>query len=191
MLKKILQVLFALFLAWRSYELMTNLVMWGHGFWIGLIYAAILNLLITGVFAFLVFALPLERLLPNAYYVIHRAARLKKIAQAMKIATFRSFLLLTFWRNKARQRTFFDGTLSGLASFERETRKSEFGHLIPGVFLFIFSLYLLLIGRFYMALHLSVINLFFNVYPVLLQRTHRERIARIALLMKSRSPKNE
>lgn len=188
--KKIIQILFALFLAWRSYDLMTSLVMWGYGFWEGLIYAALLSLFLTGVSAFLVFALPVERLLPNTYYHIHQASRLKRMGGMMKVEAFRTFLLLTFWRNKARQRTFFNGTSSGLNSFERETRKSEFGHLIPGVFLFIFSLYLLSHGRFYMALHLSIINLFFNFYPVLLQRIHRERITRIALVLKSRSSRN-
>lgn len=190
MAKKILQILFALFLAWRSYELLTHLVVWGYGFWEGLIYTALLSLFVTGVSAFLVFSLPVERLLPKAYYHIHHASRLKKVGGMMKVEAFRTFLLLTFWRNKARQLTFFDGSSSGLKSFERETRKSEFGHLIPGVFLFICCVHLLLHGRLYMVLHLSWINLIFNVYPVLLQRMHRERIKRITLALKSRTSRN-
>ena len=156
---------------------------------IQLLLAVLINLYITGVFAFAGFALPTEKLMPTDYYKINDPEKVNFWFEKLKGESFRRFLLTTVWRKKTAQKKFFDGTISGINSFEIQTQKSEFGHLIP-FFLISFLCVYFAVRYFWWAVFFSMlINVIFNFYPILLQRHHRGRLVRLKkiLILRSRN----
>ena len=136
----------------------------------------IISLFITGIFAFSGFAWPTQRLLPEAYYHIYHPKRLKQVGKAINVELFRKMLLATLWKSKERQKEYFDGTKEGLANLETQSKKSEFGHLIPFVLISVLSVYWLSTGQVKLGIATFLINIIGNLYPVVLQRNHRMRI---------------
>ena len=94
----------------------------------------------------------------------------------MGVERFKKFLLATFWRNKDQRNKYFNGSRKGIATLVEQSKKSEFGHLVPFVLLSLASIYLLIIGMTFLASLTFLINILGNLYPVLLQRHHRMRI---------------
>jgi hypothetical protein len=88
-------------------------------------------------------------------------------------------LLLTFWGTKKNRKTFFNGTKTGIENFIHMTKQSEFGHLGAFIVLFILSIILLIQKHHLLVSVLTIINVIGNFYPIVLQRFHRMRIARV------------
>jgi hypothetical protein len=177
MIKKILLSLASLFLIWQSYNLLYNIhkldiSSWGTLFFI----AWLINLFITGVFAFSGFAFPTQKLLPPSYYRILHPKKLQQTFKVLKVNLFRKILLATLWKRKKQRKEFFDGTKSGIANLLEQSMKSEFGHLLPFVIICFVSGYLIAIGLIKLALLSLLINLIGNLYPIVLQRHHRMRV---------------
>ena len=180
MIKKILLSLASLFLTWQSYNLLYNIhkleiSSWGTLFFI----AWLINLFITGIFAFSGFAFPTQRLLPRSYYKILHQKKLQGTFEALKVNLFRKILLATLWKRKKQQKEFFDGTKNGIANLIEQSMKSEFGHLLPFIIICFVSGYLLWVGQITLAVFSLLINFIGNFYPILLQRHHRMRIQMI------------
>ena len=145
----------------------------------GSVFAAIaINLMVTGAIAFLGFVYPTSKLLPNAYYQIKSPQLLQTLYAVLGVEYFRKFLLVTFYREKDN-RKYFNGTRSGIALFDYHTRQSEFGHLIAFLLIALVSGLLAYLGHYLLVVWTLAINVFFNFYPVLLQRKHRWQISRI------------
>ncbi|MFT4533995.1 MAG: hypothetical protein ACJA1A_002488 [Saprospiraceae bacterium] len=142
--------------------------------------AALINLFVTGVFAFSGFIYPTERLLPDSYYKVTNVSLQKKMYKFLKVDVFRRFLLVTFWRKKEAQKKFFDGTKDGIDNLIVQSKKSDFGHLLPSVILLALSIYWFVLGKWEVAFVTTLINVIFNLYPIVLQRQHRMRIQLIA-----------
>jgi len=177
MLKKIGLILISIFLVWQSYSILSILSeIKINSFWLTLLLAFIINLFVTGIFAFLGFALPTQKLAPNTYYTVKDPKRLKKIYNFLKVDAFRKFLLATFWRNKAQRKRYFNGKPEGILILEIQSKKSEFGHLIPFIFIIAVCIYLIIIGLITLAIVTFIINIIGNFYPIILQRHHRMRI---------------
>ena len=177
MLKKIILVLASLFLFWQSYGLLnfvSNVEL--NSWWTTLFIAFLINLFITGIFAFSGFALPTHKLISNSYYKVSNSKRLKKVYAFLQVDVFRKFLLATFWRSKKQQKKYFNGTLEGLSNLELQSKKSEFGHLIPLIIIMAISIYFLILGLITLAIITVTINFIGNLYPIILQRHHRMRI---------------
>lgn len=179
-LRQTLLSLAAAFLLWQS----ISMLMFAHelhlsSFGLMLFLAWLFNMYITGIFAFMVFAFPAERLLPESYYRIRDAENLKILYQSLQVGVFKKFLLLTFWRSKRQKQKYFSGGREGLAGLDIQARKSEFGHVIPFVLLTVISLYFMLLGFIAFGLLTMAINIIGNGYPVILQRHHRMRLARL------------
>lgn len=173
-------LLAAIFLAWQSVNFLAGLtrpailhplVTFGL--------AWVLNMLITGVFAFTGFALPTQRLLPESYYRISRPDRLKTICRNLGIQGFRKFLLATFWRKRSKRKQFFPGGRKGLEDLAENTKNAEFGHLMAFIFLNLAVVFLFWKGFASMAAFTLAWNILGNAYPILLQRHTRLRISRI------------
>jgi hypothetical protein len=180
MIKKILLTAASIFLIWQSYNLITQIHHVATDNWGVIIFVGwVLNMFITGIFAFAVFAYPAQRLLPQSYYKIKRPERLKKWFQILKVEVFRRFLLATFWRNKAQQKRYFNGKKEGLNNLIMQAESSEFGHILPFLLLGFLTVYLITIGLWKLAIATFLFNIIGNFYPVLLQRHHRMRIERI------------
>ena len=185
--KRVLLTLAALFLLWQSVKLTPQLPQFAGVDWPWRILLAwVYNLFVTGVFAFAGFAYPTQRLLPPAYYRIHRPARLDWWYRRLGVAYFRSALLATLWRGKEQSARYFNGRRDGVAQLREQSEKSEFGHLIPLVILTGVSSWLVASGATWLALATQVINVIGNLYPVLLQRFHRMRLQRLERLTRDR-----
>ena len=88
-------------------------------------------------------------------------------------------LLFAFWGQKTNRRKYFNGTKTGLKNFIFQTKQSEFGHLGAFVVIVILSVILLVHGYVFLVIIVTLINIIGNVYPVILQRSHRMRIEKI------------
>lgn len=180
MIKKIFLTAASIFLIWQSYNLISQIHHLETDNWALLIFVGwVINMFITGVFAFAVFAYPAQRLLPKSYYQIRDSNRLNKCFKVLKVELFRKFLLATVWRNKAQQKRYFNGKKEGLANLITQAEASEFGHVLPFVIINIVVIYLLIIGLHALAIPTFLFNILGNFYPVLLQRHHRMRIEKI------------
>lgn len=181
-IKRILFPIFALFLAFRSIDLVQQVLSKGIEAYTPtqtFAVAALLVLFVTGVFAFPGFAFPTNRLLPRPYYTIKNPTRLKQVYHWLGIRYFRVFLLAFFWGSKKNRRKYFDGTRKGLQNFIYQAKQSEFGHLFAFVSLVLIAFLMLAYGHLYLFILLILLNVVCNFYPVLLQRYHRIRINKI------------
>ena len=97
----------------------------------------------------------------------------------MTLRYFQYFLLVTYWGKKKNRKKYFNGTKKGLVNFIFQTRQSEFGHLGAFLVILVSSLILLVRGYIFMVTIITIINILGNVYPVILQRSHRMRIEKI------------
>lgn len=177
MIKKIFLSLASAFLIWQSYELLSNI----HNFEVNslvvsIFIAWVINLFVTGIFAFLGFAYPTQKMLPKYYYQIHNSKILKATYDALKVNLFRKFLLATFWRNRNQRKKFFNGKRSGVSTLVEQSMKSEFGHLLPFLIINIVGIYLFAINFYELGFFTLIINIIGNMYPIILQRHHRMRI---------------
>lgn len=187
-IKKALFIIFSIFLTYQSYKLIVVIDEVSNSSWANsIMFALLFNLFITGIFAFLGFALPTQKILPNSYYEIKNSKKLTFIYNVFKVDWFRNFLLLTFWKNKKQRRKYFNGKLNGIRNFIVQTKKSEFGHLLPFVFILILSAFLFLKGLQKLAIITFAVNWIFNWYPIILQRHHRMRIQRLYNVLKAKS----
>ena len=189
MIKKIILSLASIFLIWQSYDLLIildklEMDSWGFLFFI----AFLINLYITGIFAFTGFAFPTQKLLPTSHYKVNNPKRLKKTYKVLKVNVFRKMLLATFWKSKKQRSKYFNGKKDGIANLEEQSMKSEFGHLIPFIIICIISIYLFVIGAIVLGIFTLLINLIANLYPIILQRHHRMRIE---ILRKLQARKNK
>lgn len=181
-LKKIFFPIFSLFLLYRSIELIRNLISSEPNEYSSfeiLIISFLLPLFITGTFAFIGFAYPTSRIMPNSYYKIKKPEFLKLLYKLLGINYFRVFLLLIFWSRKKNRQKYFDGTRRGLNNFIFQTKQSEFGHLGAFIMILLSSIILLAHRYFYLILIVTIFNIVGNIYPIVLQRFHRMRIEKI------------
>lgn len=179
-LKRILFPILSIFLIVQSYKLFKLLdQMILETVWSQVLMAWLLNLFVTGIFAFTGFAYPTQKLLSDKYYQVKNPNILKRVFKYMGVDVFRKFLLATFWRDKKMQKKFFDGKKTGFEVLDEQTKKSEFGHLCPFVILTIMSVYYLVMGNGVFAFFVMLWNILGNLYPIILQRHHRMRLQRI------------
>lgn len=92
---------------------------------------------------------------------------------------YRRLLRLSGWERFRRKAVGFDGQRSSLAAYERATREAEFSHLLLGGIGMVLVLFAATRRAWSAAGWLLGANLFFQVYPVMLQRTMRARVERL------------
>ncbi len=181
-LKQILFPLLSAFLVFRSIELLRiyaerqpETLSNGES----IFYAVLLNIFITGVFAFVGFAYPTNKILPNTYYSVRFPHFLQKFSKAIGMKYFRVALMKVFWGSAKNRKKYFNGTKQGIQNFDFQTRQSEFGHLASFVALLAVALYMFIKGHYLDGAVTSLINFVGNFYPILLQRLHRIQIERM------------
>lgn len=181
MSKNLLLTISSVFLIWQSYKLLLFLSIFRPSSWpLIILFAWLINLFVTGVFAFAGLAYPTQRLLPYSYYHISQPRRLSSICKFLRVDLFRGFLLATFWRSKEQRIKHFDGTKAGISNLQIQSKKSEIGHLLPFLILVALSVFWIATGKIKLGFTTLVINFIGNFYPILLQRHHRMRIQAIA-----------
>jgi hypothetical protein len=139
----------------------------------------LINLFITGIFAFIGFAYPSSRLLPESYYRITNPEALTSIYNLVGVKYFRMMLLGAFWGKEKNRKRYFNGTKTGIRNFDFQTRQSEFGHVAAFVAIMAISLIILAYGHPIAFAMITLINVVANFYPIVLQRIHRIQIQRI------------
>lgn len=137
------------------------------------------SLCMTGVFAFSGFVFPTEKLLPTIYYKIKRPARLTKVYRILRADLFQKLLVFFFYGKPGNREAFFSGHKSGVAEFWDNTKKSEFGHLIPFILINVLAVYSFSLQKHYFGSGLILFNVFGNLYPVVIQRFHRLRLGKL------------
>jgi hypothetical protein len=83
------------------------------------------------------------------------------------------------WERVMRGGRAFDGTRSSLAGLDRDTRTSEFGHLVLAALVAVLVVVAAALRAWSAVAWLSVLNVLLHGYPVLLQRAMRARVERI------------
>lgn len=180
MIKKVLLVLGSLFLISQSFKI-TQLIIELSITSIGLsiFLAWLLTLFITGIFALSGFALPTQVLLPENYYFISAPKNLSLIYKLLKVEIFRKLLLATLWKSQKMRKGHFSGGKLGLKQLILQSRKSEFGHILPFIVISFTCIYLIIEGEILISIIALIINVVGNLYPVILQRYHRMRVQRL------------
>lgn len=154
-----------------------------HFVWfVDLIFAFLLNLFATGVFALVGFGFPTHRLLPKSYYSIKHPVAVAKWYRLAGVSLFRKFLMVAFWGKEKNRKKYFNGTRSGIRNFVYQTKQSEFGHLAALVLIAVLSIILAFRQYCLMAIFAAMINSVGNLYPIILQRHHRMRLGKLAEL---------
>jgi hypothetical protein len=177
MIRKVLLTVFSIFLAWQAIDIVSKVEMMQiESIPVLLLLSWLINLFITGVFAFLVFAYPIEKTLTETYYSIRNPRRLKQVYNGLKVDYFRIALIATIWRSKKKQKGYFSGRADGIDNLITQSKKSEWGHFMPFIFVNLSVIYFLSIGLVQLAIFTLFINVIGNLYPILLQRHHRMRI---------------
>jgi hypothetical protein len=185
MTKKALLLLAAVFLFFQTAGLYKTIAAAAPGTWEGglaWLMAAALNLFATGIWAMAGFALPTSRLLPQSYYAVHHPERLKKWFRWLGVSFFQKALLRTFWGKENNRKRYFNGNRGGIEHFVFQTKQSEFGHLGAFFTILVFSALFITQQHWQLAGFTTMINLVFNLYPIILQRHHRLNVQRILRL---------
>lgn len=176
--KQLVFSIIALFLAFRYYSLLKNLIINGEqDHWGGnLLLAYLLALFVTGVFALPGFVFPTHKLIGKKYYELRNPMQLQKIYYLLRVEYFKRLLLFFFWGKQKNRKKYFNGTRTGIQNFIYQTYQSEFGHLIPFLILLINTIHFFILGSNTLACFLLLINIIGNLYPIILQRHHRIRL---------------
>jgi len=181
-IKKILFPLFSVFLCFQTVAIMRILLASEPAdlsILQNFIISFLFTLFVTGIFAFIGFAYPSHKILPSSYYTIKKPKRLNYISKTLGVKYFKFLLLFAFWGKERNRKKYFNGTKQGLKNFVFQTKQSEFGHIAALIVILILSVILLMHGYFVLVSIITVINIIGNLYPVILQRTHRIRIGNI------------
>ena len=185
MIKKIFFILLSIFLIFQSVKMMNGITeetAFGR-FWPAIIFSFIICLYITGIFAFAGFALPTHKLLPASYYKIKNSKQLNKYYQLLRADIFKKLLIKFFYGKPKNKNAYFDGKKSGIAHFITNTKKSEFGHLMPLILVLLITIYVALHQKWWLTTGLLFFNILGNFYPILVQRHHRARLTRMGILL--------
>ena len=180
--KKILFSCFSAFLCYQSYGLISQIMRSNPAEFEIIDTAAVaflLNLFVTGIFAFVGFVFPTNKVLGTSYYRIANPNRLSRVYNLLQVELFRKLLLFFFWGRGKNRAKYFNGTRKGLTNFIYQSIQSEIGHLLAFISIGVVSLVLLFFQHFEMVFMATLINVIGNLYPIILQRHHRIRIDRI------------
>jgi len=177
MIKKIMLSFATIFLIWQSHSLLINIDKYKiESLGLIIFVAWVINLFLTGIFAFSGFAFPTQKFLPTSYYKIHNPKSLKKFYTALRVNLFRRMLLASLWKSQKQRKKYFNGRRDGISNLIEQSNKSEFGHLIPFIIISFVSIYFVAIDLNKLAICTFLINFIGNFYPIILQRHHRMRI---------------
>jgi hypothetical protein len=144
-----------------------------------LVISFLLCLYVTGIFAFVGFVFPTHRIIPQNYYQLKDPDRLVRIYDSLGLNYFKNMLLFLFWGRRKNKTKYFNGLRSGIENFRYKTKQSEFGHLAALISILIISVMLFWKGYVLLTIWMNILNLFGNLYPILLQRYHRMRIEKL------------
>lgn len=101
--------------------------------------------------------------------------------RALGVMRYMQLLRWVGWEQFRRTAQGFSGRRASLVTYERATREAEFSHVLLAAIGFGLVVAAAAVGSWNTAAWLLGANLFFQVYPVLLQRTMRSRLQRLGV----------
>lgn len=188
-MKTIIYVLLSLGLAYLSIKLVgqiSSITRPNLGWSISFIFGLLLNLYVTGTFAFVGFQLSTHKIFPKSYYIVSNPNLILTLHRLLGIKYFNIFLMAFIWGKPGNRKKFFDGSRSGIANLIYQTKQAEFGHMGAFIILSGICFWLIYLGHYKIVLITSIINIIGNLYPALLQRKHRVRIDRMKSILEKR-----
>ncbi|THF68724.1 hypothetical protein E7T06_15275 [Deinococcus sp. Arct2-2] len=103
------------------------------------------------------------------------------VYRGLGVMRYMGLLRTVGWERFRRSAQGFSGVRASLGTYERATREAEFSHVLLAGIGFGLVLGAAALGQWNTAAWLLGANLFFQVYPVLLQRTMRARLQRLGV----------
>lgn len=101
-----------------------------------------------------------------------------KVYDVVGVNYFRKLLVLIGWEKLIRAAYPINKDKEALTKLYRQTKKSELDHLIIFFIVLGFNVFVALKFGFVKSISLLVLNILLHVYPILLQRSNRPRIAK-------------
>lgn len=129
----------------------------------------------------------LKSQLKLTYFDDRKWERKGKIYEYIGINLFRKLLVLIGWEKLIRKGIPIEKSAEAMANLYYQTKKSELGHLIIWFIVLGFTIFVAVEFGVIKSLWLLIFNTLFNLYPVLLQRYNRPRIARAIKLGERRA----
>ena len=112
-----------------------------------------------------------------------------KIYKYIGVDFFRKLLVLSGWEKSRKKETPIRKSLILLEYYEYRTRASEFGHTIIAIIIALITVYVGITYSFKETIWLIFLNIFLNLYPIMLQRYNRPRVLRVIKKLKIRYSK--
>lgn len=123
--------------------------------------------------------------LTSAYYNPKKWEANGILYKWLGVNIFRKLLVLIGWEKVIRVASPVKKNLDAIKNLEHGTRQSEFNHLI--IFFIVLAMNIFVVFRYGLtqSLSLFILNVIFNVYPVMLQRYNRPRLQRALRIRES------
>lgn len=150
----------------------------------GFAFAWALNFLLMA--CVLTFTETLKGQLASRYYKEKPWEQGGKIYLSLGINLFRKLLVWIGWEKLNKKSNPVDKNIDALMHLLYRTKQSELGHLIILIIVFGFNVFVAFKFGIGKSLWLLILNIVFNLYPILLQRYNRPRIERAIHLSKRR-----
>jgi len=126
--------------------------------------------------------------LKSSYFNSHPIEEGGKIYEYLGVNFFRKLLVLSGWERSRKKETPIRKSLILLEYYEYRTRTSEFGHVIIAIIIAFISIYVCMVYSFKETIGLIFLNIFLNIYPIIVQRYNRPRARRVINKYKLRHP---
>ena len=117
-----------------------------------------------------------HKIMGTDFYSISKAGLWLSLYRLLGVALFRKSLLLFYWGKKENRIKFFNGKEKGLLDFLNNSQKAEFGHIVSFAILFFITLLFAITGHLKYTITILIINIFGNIYPIILQRYNQNRV---------------
>jgi len=117
--------------------------------------------------------------LKSSYFNCHRIEDEGKIYKYFGVHFFRKLLVLSGWERSRKKETPIRKSLILLEYYEYRTRTSEFGHGIIAIIITNITIYVCMAYSFKETIWLIFLNIFLNIYPIIVQRYNRPRVRRV------------
>jgi hypothetical protein len=150
----------------------------------GFAFAWALNFLLMACVLF--FTETLNGQLTSRYYNEKPWEQGGKIYQSIGINLFRKLLVWIGWEKLNKKSNPVQKDTKALIHLHYRTKQSELGHVIILIIVLGFNVFVAFKFGILRSLWLLILNILFNLYPVLLQRYNRPRIERAIKISKLR-----
>lgn len=123
----------------------------------------------------------------NAPYFNEKVWEYKgKIYESLGINFYRKLLVWVGWEKLNKKSNPIEKNTKALMHLHYQTKQSELGHIVILLIVLGFNIFVAFQFGIIKSLSLLILNVLFNLYPILLQRYNRPRIARALHLSKHR-----